>query len=64
MPAMPDTENAPLEEPGKRNGEGSGSIMPHLQRQALTQHREPWKRPNKDDDVPPDPESDQSAPQA
>jgi hypothetical protein len=57
---MADTENAPLEEPGKRTGEGSNSILPHLQRQTQTQLRVPVKQPKREGDTGPD--SDLPAP--
>jgi hypothetical protein len=47
---MPHTDNAPPEEPGKRTGEGSNSILPHLQRQTQTQIRVPTKQPKADGD--------------
>ena len=47
---MPNTETLSEDEPGHRNGEGSSSILPHLQRQTQTQLREPLKRLKQDDD--------------
>lgn len=44
-----DSEHAPLEEPGKRSGEGSRSILPHLQRQAQTQIKVPIRPRQRDD---------------
>jgi hypothetical protein len=52
-----DSEHAPLDEPGKRSGEGSKSIVPHLQRQAQTRIKEPIKRR-------PPPEDSQEGPDA
>jgi hypothetical protein len=43
-----DPEHAPLDEPGKRSGEGSRSILPHLQRQAQTQIKVPVRRTDPD----------------
>jgi hypothetical protein len=43
------SEHAPLEEPGKRSGEGSQSIVPHLQRQTQTQIKIPIKRRKPED---------------
>lgn len=54
---MADTENAPLEEPGKRTGEGSNSIVPHLQRQTQTQLRVPLKQPEREGETAPDSEN-------
>jgi hypothetical protein len=52
---MPNTQNAPLEEPGKRSGEGSKSILPHLTRQTQTQIKVPVKPPEaKDSGLPED----------
>lgn len=39
-----DTQTAPLDEPGRRQGEGSETIVPHLQRQTQTQLKVPLKR--------------------
>jgi hypothetical protein len=39
-----DTPTDPLDEPGRRQGEGSQSIVPHLQRQTQTQIKVPLKR--------------------
>ena len=44
----PDSELAPLDEPGKRSGEGSRSILPHLQRQAQTRIKVPIRRRDPD----------------
>lgn len=46
---MPNTGHGPLEEPGKRTGEGSQSILPHLQRQVQTQIKPPAKKPRPPD---------------
>jgi hypothetical protein len=53
---MADTENAPLEEPGQRTGEGSDSILPHLHRQAQTQLRVPTRQPKHEAEPQPDSE--------
>jgi hypothetical protein len=37
------------DEPGRRNGEGSESILPHLQRQVQTQIKQPLKKPRPND---------------
>jgi len=50
----PDTEHAPLDEPCKRSGEGSRSILPHLQRQTQTQIKVPIRRRDPNADEPPD----------
>ena len=47
--SSPDSEHAPLDEPGKRSGEGSKTILPHLQRQTQTQIKVPIKRRQPDD---------------
>jgi hypothetical protein len=55
---MPDSQYGPLEEPGKRNGEGLQSILPHLQRQVQTQIKPPKKTPDPEVDDPEAPPPD------
>ena len=57
-----DSEHAPLDEPGKRSGEGSKSIVPHLQRQAQTQIKVPIKRRRAPEDLPEGPDSEPALP--
>jgi hypothetical protein len=54
---MSNTPPDPPDEPGKRTGQGSDSIVPHLQRQVQTQIKQPLKKPR-----PPDAEGPESMP--
>jgi hypothetical protein len=53
----PNSQYPPMEEPGRRTGEGLKSILPHLQRQVQTQIKQPVKRTTPDQPDAPDSES-------
>jgi hypothetical protein len=52
------SDDEPLKEPGKRHGEGSKSILPHLQKQTQTQIGTPEKAPDSQPQEPDKPEQE------
>jgi hypothetical protein len=48
---MANSEFSPFDEPGKRTGEGSKSILPHLQRQQQTQLKQKLPKPTTQPDA-------------
>ena len=49
---MPNSKPAPLEDPGKRTGEGVESLLPHLHRQTQSQLKAPIRKRSDDAEGP------------